>query len=95
MSSTASQRALNYLEGLPGLVFTRLYQQPSTALAVFRRMLPHLAKTIVMGMLYMPTPVAVKDLESWVKPDSESSRAKMGSRHTCWRLRSQRRSDWP
>jgi transcription initiation factor TFIIH subunit 4 len=50
MTSTASQRALDYLEGLPGLTFTKLYQQPSTALAVFRRMLPHLAKTIVMGM---------------------------------------------
>jgi transcription initiation factor TFIIH subunit 4 len=73
MSSTASQRALNYLEGLPGVVFTKLYQQPSTALAVFRRMLPHLAKTIVMGMLYMPTPFSVKDLETWVKPDGDST----------------------
>jgi transcription initiation factor TFIIH subunit 4 len=76
MSSTASQRALDYLEGLPGTTFTKLYQQPSTALAVFRRMLPHLAKTIVMGMLYMPTPFAAKDLETWVKPDGESTQAR-------------------
>jgi transcription initiation factor TFIIH subunit 4 len=74
--STASQRALDYLEGLPGSTFTKLYQQPSTALAVFRRMLPHLAKTIVMGMLYMPTPFAAKDLETWVKPDSDSTQAR-------------------
>jgi transcription initiation factor TFIIH subunit 4 len=87
MSSTASQRALNYLEGLPGLVFTKLYQQPSTALAVFRRMLPHLAKTIVMGMLYMPTPFSVKDLETWVKPDGESTQARDNAVSILARLR--------
>jgi transcription initiation factor TFIIH subunit 4 len=87
MSSTASQRALNYLEGLPGVVFTKLYQQPSTALAVFRRMLPHLAKTIVMGMLYMPTPFSVKDLETWVKPDGESTQARDNAVSILARLR--------
>lgn len=76
MSSTASQRALDYLEQLPGTTFTKLYQQPSTALAIFRRMLPHLAKTIVMGMLYMPTPFAARDLENWVKPDTDSTQAR-------------------
>jgi transcription initiation factor TFIIH subunit 4 len=76
MSSTASQRALDYLEQLPGTTFTKLYQQPSTALAIFRRMLPHLAKTIVMAMLYMPQPLSVNDLETWVKPDSASLQAR-------------------
>lgn len=33
-----------YLEQLQGTTFRRLYQQPSTAFAVFRRMLPHLGK---------------------------------------------------
>ncbi len=74
--ATASQRALDYLEGLPGTTFTRLYQQPSTALAIFRRMLPHLAKTIVMAMLYMPDPMAASSLDSWVKGDAESSGVK-------------------
>jgi transcription initiation factor TFIIH subunit 4 len=87
MTSTASQRALDYLEGLPGLTFTKLYQQPSTALAVFRRMLPHLAKTIVMGMLYMPTPFAVKDLETWIKPDSDSTQARDNAVSILGRLR--------
>ena len=87
MTSTASQRALDYLEGLPGLTFTKLYQQPSTALAVFRRMLPHLAKTIVMGMLYMPTPFAVKDLETWIKPDSGSTQARDNAVSILGRLR--------
>jgi len=31
-----------YLESMPGTTFRRLYQHPSTALAIFRRMLPHL-----------------------------------------------------
>ena len=35
-------RAFEDLEGLPGTTWHRLYKQPSTALAVFRRMLPHL-----------------------------------------------------
>ncbi|KAL8961624.1 MAG: hypothetical protein Q9183_005282, partial [Haloplaca sp. 2 TL-2023] len=40
--STSSIRSFEYLESLPGTVFNRLYKQPSTALAIFRRMLPHL-----------------------------------------------------
>jgi transcription initiation factor TFIIH subunit 4 len=61
----------DYLEKLPGTTFRRLYQQPSTAFAIFRRMLPHLAKTIVMAILYMPTPFLTSDLEIWVKPTSK------------------------
>ena len=38
----ASSRSFDYLESLPGTVFNKLYQQPSTALAIFRRMLPDL-----------------------------------------------------
>lgn len=38
----APSRPFDYLEGLPGTVFFKLYQQPSTALAIFRRMLPDL-----------------------------------------------------
>lgn len=75
MSSTASQRALDYLEQLPGTTFTKLYQQPSTALAIFRRMLPHLAKTLVMALLYMPSPLSVADLDVWVKAGGEKDRA--------------------
>ena len=38
----------DYLEKLPGTTFRKLYQQPSTAFAIFRRMLSHL------GMLRRP-----------------------------------------
>ncbi|KFG80199.1 putative TFIIH and nucleotide excision repair factor 3 complexes subunit (Tfb2) [Metarhizium anisopliae] len=37
-----SLQLADYLEKLPGTTFRKLYQQPSTAFAIFRRMLPHL-----------------------------------------------------
>jgi transcription initiation factor TFIIH subunit 4 len=61
----------DYLEKLQGVTFRKLYQQPSTAFAIFRRMLPHLAKTFVMAMLYMPKPMPLSDLEVWVKPEAK------------------------
>ncbi|KAF2457971.1 RNA pol II transcription initiation subunit [Lineolata rhizophorae] len=73
MSSSASQ-ALDYLEQLPGTVHRKLYAQPSTALAVFRRMLPHTAKAIVMGMLFMTKPFAATDLDAWIQPDARAER---------------------
>ncbi|EME41340.1 hypothetical protein DOTSEDRAFT_156149 [Dothistroma septosporum NZE10] len=85
--SSSAQRALDYLEQLPGTTFTRLYQQPSTALAIFRRMLPHLAKTLVMAMLYMPTPFAAADLDTWIRPDMPSQQARDKALSTLQRLR--------
>lgn len=40
--SASSSQALEYLELLPRQTHTKLYEQPSTVLAVFRCMLPHL-----------------------------------------------------
>jgi len=65
MSATLSE----YLEGLQGATLKKLYRQPSTVLAVLRRMLPHLAKTIVMAMLYMPGPFLESDLYTWIRSD--------------------------
>jgi transcription initiation factor TFIIH subunit 4 len=42
MSAPSSSQALEYLEGLPLQTHRKLYEQPSTVLAVFRCMLPHL-----------------------------------------------------
>lgn len=66
----------DYLEKLPGTTFRRLYLQPSTAFAIFRRMLPNLAKTLVMALLYMPTspPFLLDDLHTWVKPEAKRQR---------------------
>ncbi|KAL8835551.1 MAG: hypothetical protein Q9170_003284 [Blastenia crenularia] len=68
--SASSIRSFEYLESLPGTVFNRLYKQPSTALAIFRRMLPHLAKSLVMAFLYIRRPFSVADLDTWVRPGS-------------------------
>ncbi|KAI0505197.1 transcription factor Tfb2-domain-containing protein [Xylaria bambusicola] len=70
MASNASSLT-SYLESLPGTTFRRLYQQPSAAFAIFRRMLPKLAKTIVMGILYMPNPFTVSDLDAWVRASAK------------------------
>lgn len=40
--------SFEYLERLPGTTFRRLYQQPSTSLAIFRRMLPHLGMQLLV-----------------------------------------------
>ncbi|KAI0973374.1 transcription factor Tfb2-domain-containing protein [Xylaria arbuscula] len=71
MSANAANSLSEYLEQLPGTTFRRLYQQPSTTFAIFRRMLPKLAKTIVMGILYMPNPFLVSDLDAWIKPSAK------------------------
>lgn len=42
MSASSSSQALEYLEGLPLQTHRKLYEQPSTVLAVYRCMLPHL-----------------------------------------------------
>lgn len=46
--STAQQsyQLSDYLEKLPGTTFRKLYQQPSTAFAIFRRMLPPLGMAL-------------------------------------------------
>ncbi|EOD52920.1 putative tfiih and nucleotide excision repair factor 3 complexes subunit protein [Neofusicoccum parvum UCRNP2] len=74
--SASSSQALEYLEGLPGTIHKRLYQQPSAVLAVFRRMLPHLAKTIVMAMLYMTGPFPATELDTWIRQDSKGDKDK-------------------
>lgn len=58
--SVSSLRSFEYLESLPGTVFNRLYKQPSTALAIFRRMLPHLGRS---RRLYDPTTLADRSSE--------------------------------
>ncbi|KAH3917688.1 RNA polymerase II transcription factor B subunit 2 [Parastagonospora nodorum] len=74
MSASSSIQALEYLQGLPLQTHRKLYEAPSTVLAVFRCMLPHLAKSIVMAMLYMPSSFPAADLEAWFKPSARSER---------------------
>ncbi|KAK3332202.1 transcription factor Tfb2-domain-containing protein [Cercophora scortea] len=63
---TQSYQLVDYLEKLPGTTFRKLYQQPSTAFAIFRRMLPDLAKLFVQALLYAPSPLLLSQLDIWV-----------------------------
>ncbi|KAF1842035.1 RNA polymerase II transcription factor B subunit 2 [Cucurbitaria berberidis CBS 394.84] len=74
MSASSSTQALEYLEGLHLQTHRKLYEQPSTVLAVFRCMLPHLAKSIVMAMLYMPSAFPTTDLDAWFKPSARKEK---------------------
>lgn len=47
MSASPSLQLEEYLVKLPGTTFRKLYQQPSTAFAIFRRMLPHLGMPLM------------------------------------------------
>lgn len=67
-----STALLEYLQEQQGVVFKKLYAQPSTCLAILRRMLPHLAKHIVMAMLYMPTPWNEDDMNAWIRADARA-----------------------
>lgn len=49
--AASTNRSFEYLEQLPGLTFQKLYQQPSTALAIFRRMLPDLGALNILSSL--------------------------------------------
>lgn len=69
--SASPPSIFEYLERLPGTTFRRLYQEPSTALAIFRRMLPQLGKSFVMAMLYMVKPFPLADLDLWVSPNTK------------------------
>ncbi|CAK7213552.1 RNA polymerase II transcription factor B 52 kDa subunit [Sporothrix curviconia] len=71
MSSTPSLTLSDYLEKQPGTSFRRLYQQPSTTLAIFRRMLPSLAKAFVRMMLYLDGPLLLDTLDTMVAPDAK------------------------
>ena len=48
--SASTMSVFEYLESMPGMTFARLYQHPSTALAIFRRMLSHLGTYIFVDL---------------------------------------------
>ena len=64
----------DYLESLPGTTLKKLYQAPPTALAIFRRMLTPLAKTIVAKICYLPEPLPLHVLDLMIKREVEAQR---------------------
>ncbi len=69
--ATPSLTLSDYLEKQPGTSFRRLYQQPSATLAIFRRMLPSLAKNFVRMVLYMEGPMLLETLDLMVVRDAK------------------------
>lgn len=59
-----------YLESLPEPIFTRLFQSPATCLSIFR-LLPKLAKTLVISMLYRDDPLPLDYVDSLVNNQSQ------------------------
>ncbi|RMZ84389.1 hypothetical protein DV738_g632, partial [Chaetothyriales sp. CBS 135597] len=62
------------LEKLQGVQFFKLYRQPASALAIFRKRLTNLAKAFVMILLYMPSPLPSHSLDLFVKEGSAKER---------------------
>jgi transcription initiation factor TFIIH subunit 4 len=50
MAATQTMQLSDFLENQPGTTFRRLYQQPSSAFAIFRRMLPHMGESSVTAL---------------------------------------------
>ncbi|KAJ3134019.1 RNA polymerase II transcription factor B 52 kDa subunit [Geranomyces variabilis] len=75
-----------YLQSLPRQTFDQLYAQPATCLATLR-LLPPIAKQVVMRLLYTQKPVAKTDVEVWCFPDHRSdlqdSLSKLSRLHIC------------
>ncbi|ORZ02936.1 RNA polymerase II transcription factor B subunit 2 [Syncephalastrum racemosum] len=60
----------DYLESLPTITFLRLFEKPSTCLAIFR-LLPSLGRQIVMSFLYVDQEIARNDVNNWVNKDGQ------------------------
>ncbi|KAI8993191.1 TFIIH basal transcription factor complex subunit 2 [Pilobolus umbonatus] len=59
-----------YLETLPTIIFMRLFEKPSTCLAIFR-LLPSLGRQIIMSLLYVEAPISIDDIQSWVNKEGQ------------------------
>lgn len=55
-----------YLEELPQVIQSRLYESPATCLAIYR-LLPQLAKFFIMSMVFNESEISLRDLDRWVK----------------------------
>ncbi|KZZ89020.1 RNA polymerase II transcription factor B subunit 2 [Ascosphaera apis ARSEF 7405] len=69
MRST-STRVLEFLEVLQKITHMKLYREPSNTLAIFRRVLPALAKCFVMALLYLKEPWPTENFDLWVRSES-------------------------
>ncbi|RHZ68809.1 hypothetical protein Glove_293g14 [Diversispora epigaea] len=61
----------DYLEALPKTTLEKLYEEPATCLAIFR-LLPSIARQLVMSLLFDKEGISKNDLIKWIKNDKES-----------------------
>ncbi|KAI8367654.1 RNA polymerase II transcription factor B subunit 2 [Radiomyces spectabilis] len=74
----------DYLQTLPTFTFMRLFEKPATCLAIFR-LLPSIGRQMVMSLLYIDSPILIKDINSWVNKDGQRKLAE--ALHKLTRLR--------
>ncbi|KND04070.1 transcription factor tfb2 [Spizellomyces punctatus DAOM BR117] len=84
--ATVKNSIQEYLETLPKQTFDKLYTQPATCLAALR-LLPPVAKQIVMRLLYTQRPVLKADVEAWCfqehRSDLRDSLKKLAKMNIC------------
>lgn len=71
MTTNLLKHSVNqYLEEIPQQVQTRLYESPATCLAIYR-LLPQVAKFLVMSMVFNDADVSLRDLDRWIKSNGK------------------------
>ncbi|ETS59826.1 hypothetical protein PaG_06127 [Moesziomyces aphidis] len=58
----------DFLDRQPRSVLIRLYEKPASCLAIFR-LLPMLARQLIMHMLFLHAPLAADDFLAWLRKD--------------------------
>lgn len=64
----------DFLDRQPPSILIRLYEKPATCLAIFR-LLPILARQLVMHMLFLHGPIPADDLLTWTRKDAHARQA--------------------
>ncbi|SJX62343.1 probable TFB2-TFIIH subunit (transcription/repair factor) [Sporisorium reilianum f. sp. reilianum] len=59
----------DFLDRQPRSVLIRLYEKPASCLAIFR-LLPMMARQLIMHMLFLDVPLAADDFMAWIKKEA-------------------------
>ncbi|KAJ1020638.1 hypothetical protein NDA16_004031 [Ustilago loliicola] len=59
----------DFLDRQPRSVLIRLYEKPASCLAIFR-LLPMMARQLIMHMLFLDVPLAADDFIAWIKKEA-------------------------
>lgn len=59
----------DFLDRQPRSVLIRLYEKPASCLAIFR-LLPMMARQLIMHMLFLDAPLSTEDFLAWIKKEA-------------------------